>query len=384
MAATTTIAPTERASAATLLEPRKIVPIKWWAGIGVAFIGLFAYLWIAWLGFGNTSRTPAGPDDMATGIRASVIAWQFIFPAGLAWCVWEWMIKPWRATRRLSTDALMCLGMLTMYWQDLVPNMFKTTFVYNSEMLNWGSWGNFVPGWISPNGETFAEPLIFAFPSYIAMVMPGMAIGCWAMRKLQARNPRMGKVGLAFGCFATLAIIDLVVEPLWLMLGLYSYVAPIRSLTLFYGHYYQFPIYEAILWPISWTLMACLRYFKDDKGRTIVERGVDSLRVGERAKTGVRFLAFAGVFNVLLLFFYNAPSAVIGVFGDSWPADVSERSYFHQQLCGEGTDYACPTLGTPIAHHDSASIDPDGNLVIPEGTTIPGGIEGPAKIPLGK
>jgi hypothetical protein len=366
---------------APLEAPRTVVPIKWWAGIGAAFIALFAYLWIAWLGFGNTTRTPAGPDPMPGGIHAAVVAWQFIFPAGLAWCAWVWIIKPWRAAGRIQTDGLMCLAMLTMYWQDLVPNMFKTTFVYNSAMLNWGSWANFVPGWISPNGETYAEPLIFAFPSYIAMVMPGMAIGCWVMRRLSARKPRMGKFGLFMACFATLAIIDLVVEPAWLMLGLYSYVAPIRSLTIFGGHYYQFPVYEAILWPLSWSGMACLRHFKDDKGRTVVERGIDSLRVTGRARTGVRFLAFAGIFNVLLLA-YNGTWAVLGIMGDSWPKDVAERSYFHQQLCGEGTDYACPTLGVPIAHHDSASINPRGELVVPDGTVLPGGIEGPATIPL--
>ena len=363
-------------------QPRTIVPVKWWAGVGVAFLALFAYLWIAWLLFGNTDRTPAGPSEMAGGIKASVIAWQFIFPAGLVWCAWVWIIKPWRAEGRIGVDGLMCLGMLTMYWQDLVPNMFKTTFVYNSSMINWGSWGNFVPGWIAPNGEKFAEPLIFAFPSYIAMVMPGMAIGCWAMRKLSARRPQMGKVGLAATCFGVLAAIDVFVEPLWLMLGLYSYVGPIRSLTIFYGHYYQFPLYEAVIWPLAWTLMACLRYFRDDQGRTVVERGVDKLRVVGWKKTGVRFLAYAGVFNVILLFFYNGPMAVIGIMGDTWPKDVAERSYFHQQLCGPGTDYACPTLGTPLPHHNSASITPEGDLVIPDGTVLPGGLRGPARIPL--
>ena len=382
MAAATLVQRRDVLKETPLEAPRTLVPIKWWAATGVAFIGLFAYLWIAWLGFGNTDRTPAGPSPMPGGIHASVVAWQLIFPAGLAWCAWVWIIKPWRAAGRISTDGLMCLAMLTMYWQDLVPNMFKTTFVYNSSMINWGSWGNFVPGWIAPNGERFAEPLIFAFPSYIAMVMPGMAIGCWVMRRIQRRNPRMGKFGLALACFGVLAAIDLIVEPAWLMLGLYSYVGPIHWLTIFHGHYYQFPLYEALFWPLSWTLMACLRHFKDDKGRTVVERGVDQLGVTGRMRTGVRFLAFAGVFNVLLLFFYNGPMAVIGAMGDSWPKDVAERSYFHQQLCGEGTDYACPTLGVPIAHHNSASINPRGDLVVPHGTVLPGGIEGPATIPL--
>lgn len=380
--AVTTSPPALRHSAAALDPPRTIVPVKWWAGVGAAFLGLFAYLWIAWLGFGNTARTGAGPDAMPGGIHAAVIVWQFVFPAGLAWCAWVWIIKPWRAAGRIGTDGLMCLAMLTMYWQDLVPNMFKTTFVYNSSMINWGSWGNFVPGWIAPNGEKFAEPLIFAFPSYIAMVMPGMAIGCWVMRRLARRQPRMGKVGLALACFAVLAAIDLLVEPAWLMLGLYSYVGPIRWLTVFHGHYYQFPLYEALIWPLCWTLMACLRHFRDDRGHTVVERGVERLNLGTRATTAVRFLAFAGVFNILLLCFYNGPMAVIGAMGDTWPRDVAGRSYFRQELCGPGTDYACPTLGVPIPHHNSASINSAGELVVPAGTTLPGGIEGPTTIPL--
>ncbi len=361
-------------------SPRKLNPIKWWAAVGVFFIVLFAFLWVAWLGFGDPGPTPTGPTPIPGWVGVSAVVWQFISLALLVACVWYWVIRPWRRERRISQDGIMCLALMTMYWQDMVPNTFKITFVYNTVLPQWGSWANYMPGWMVPNGHLFAEPLLFAWGAYLTMVFPGMVAGCWIMRKVQARRPTTSRLGLAMASFGLLLLVDIIVEPLWLICGQYSYVSAIKELTVFHGHFYQFPVYEALIWPGCWTMMACLRFFRDDRGNTLVERGIDNLSVTGKAKTILRFLAFAGVFNVLLLFFYNLPMAVVGVRSDPWPADVVERSYFTNGLCGQGTSYACPADGVPIPHDNSAHIGPNGELIVPQGAQLPGGVIGPKTI----
>ena len=114
--------------------------------------------------------------------------------------------------------------------------------------------------------------------------------------------------------------------------------------------------------------LAALRYFKDDHGRTVVERGVDKLQISEGRRNLVRFLAIFGITNVLVLACYNIPNSIIGAHSTEWPKDLQSRSYFTDYMCGEGTDRACPGPAVPLSRgDDSAYMDRNGNLVLPRG-----------------
>ena len=96
----------------------------------------------------------------------------------------------------------------------------------------------------------------------------------------------MGKFGLVMICFGVLCVADLVFEPLlWLPLGMYSYAGAIEWMTVLQGHYYQFPLFEGIFWPATWTVLTAIRYFRNDRGLTVAERGVDELHGGRKAKS---------------------------------------------------------------------------------------------------
>ena len=66
---------------------------------------------------------------------------------------------------------------------------------------------------------------------------------------------------------------DLVIEGLFLMpMGLFTYPGAIQSLSINAGTYYQWPVYEGLMWGGVQAGLCCLRYFTDDRGRTVVER----------------------------------------------------------------------------------------------------------------
>ena len=183
------------------------------------------------------------------------------------------------------------------------------------------------------------------------------------MRKAKDRWPRIGKVGLLLVCFSATATFDIIFELAWLRGGMYTYGGAIKGLTLFPGHYYAFPMYEAILIGAFFTPLAALRYFKDDKGRTFVERGIDEV-AGAGRKTGLRFLAISGFFNVCLLLIFNVPMIAIHTLADSdWPKDVVNRSYFTNSICGPLTPYHCPSNAIPDPHPGSGYVAPDGTYV---------------------
>jgi hypothetical protein len=118
-----------------------------------------------------------------------------------------------------------------------------------------------------------------------------------------------------------------------------------------------------VLMAVLWTGWACLRYFRNDRGETIAECGLDRLHLSQKGRLGVRFLALVGACNVVIFATYNLPMALAGLYSDPWPTDITSRSYFTNGICGPGTTYACPGPEVPINRPRSAHLDPGGGLV---------------------
>ena len=362
----------EVAGPASELQARRITPVKWWAWIGAAFLSFELYLFAAWLSSGQFRPTPSGPTPVPARMKWTIHGYEAIGLVFAAVFVYYFLIRPWRREGHITLDGLLTLVFLSLYWQDLMLNYFQPWVIYNAEAINFGSWFGNVPGWNWPNGNLMVEPFVWVFPVYAYIMFGIPVLGCVIMRKAKQRWPQLGKFGLAMVCFGVFVLVDLVLEPGMMLLGLFHYGGSIKWLTLFHGHYYQFPIYEAFWFPFILTVWACLRYYRNDKGQILAEHGIETLRVSRRQRTAIRFLALAGVFNVTFLFLYSGPMAVIHVKADAWPQDIQNRSYFTNELCGPGTSYACPGPGIPIPRPDSAHLTPYGTLVVPKGTKTPG------------
>jgi hypothetical protein len=174
------------------------------------------------------------------------------------------------------------------------------------------------------------------------------------------------------GTFVMYFFADLVMEGSWMLTGAYVYAGSIEGFTIGYGNYYQFPLQEALFVGIIWTAWASVRFFRDDKGRTLVERGIDDVKVGGAGKFWLRWLAFAGVFNVVFLAGYNIPWQWFSLNTTGWPKDIQQRSYFTNGVCGDGTTYACPSRDVPLNKGTrSLRVGPDGRLIVPAGAKVP-------------
>jgi hypothetical protein len=345
-------------------ELRRLQPVKIWAVLGAGFVVLQIYVFSAWILSGDATPTPNGPTPIPAWMKFAARAWEAGWMVGVVLAAYLIVFRPWRRDGRPSADGILVIAFSSLYWQDPLINYSQTVYTYNTAFVNFGAWSRHIPGWISPRGNLLPEPVLGIFPLYAVCILGTALAGSLAMRAAHRRWPHLGVGGLILIAIGAGIAADLVLEPLWLLPGLVSYPGAIESMTLFHGHRFQYPIYEGVLGGAFFGVCGCLRYFKNDRGESIAERGLSELpKATRRQGTALRLLAAIGVANVIYLGVYNLPMQVFSLHGDDWPADVLNRSYLSDQFCGPGTPYACSGPGTPIPRPNSAHLDPSGQLI---------------------
>jgi hypothetical protein len=160
----------------------------------------------------------------------------------------------------------------------------------------------------------------------------------------------MGPLATVATIIVGLTVIDTIIEGLILRTGVYGYPSAIRSITLFAGHTYQVPMSETFLFGgLGLGAVACLSYFRDDKGRTLAERGLDRVNAGARGRQWIKFLAIFGAVHLAFLVLYFIPQQWFATHGDPWPRGY--KSYMINGMCdypaGAGAVQARGTRAVP-------------------------------------
>lgn len=352
----------------------KVKPVQIWAAAGGALLVLQLYVWIRWVTGPYFQRVPAGPTDPPMYMKAFLTMNSVVVCVGLPIAIWWFIIRPWRRERRITLDGMLLVSMGLMFFQDPLLNYFNTWCTYNTWLFNRGSWSSNIPGWVSPEepGHQVPEPILVNAPGYAAGVLMITIFGCWVMRRIKSRWPNISNFRLIVATYAFTFVLDFVMEAGFMLpFGLYTYPGAIRAVSFSAGTYHQWPVYEGLMWGGVQAGLCSLRFFTDDRGRTVVERGLDHVRGGVARQQLSRFLAvFAGV-SACFFFFYNVPAQWVGMHADPWPADHLKRSYFNGGICGDGTNVPCPDPVLPIPTKRSGFIDSNGKLVLPEGSRLP-------------
>ena len=351
---------------------RSTPPILWWAAVGAVFVAVALYVQLSWL-LGDAHPVGTGITRVPTYAKVVVRINEAVSAAGILACVYFAVIRPKLRTGQVGFNGLLFLAFLTVWWQDALFNYTTTGFTYNAYFLNLGGWASHIPGWGSPNGDKFLEPIIWDLSFYAFISFAGCLGAAHLMRRVKRRFPGLSDSVMWVAYFAVLLLIDFALEFQWVLSGLYAYAGTHDSWTIFADHYYRFPLYEPLLAArlfVGWTALV---YYRDDRGNSFVERGADKITIGgARARQWLRFLALAGALNLVFLFFNNVEVNIWQHHIDQWPADLQKRSYMTHEMCGQGTTYPCggnevsiPRGGTEI------HVGPDGKLVVPPGAVTP-------------
>jgi hypothetical protein len=323
---------------------RRVTPVGVCASIGVALAGLQLYLLLRWLLGSNFQEVTPGPSEPPMWMQISIRTVEVLSTAVALWMIYHFVIRPWRRERHVPYDGLVVLAALAVSMYDPLNSYFHTWFAYNSYFFNRGTPVVNLPGWQSFNepGAQIAWPIFFIPPLYAVMFVGIPMLGCWVMRTAKSKRPTLSSAALVVIAFALVAVIDIVLEgPVVMRLGFYDHTGP--SIPILDSHYGHNAIANIVLVAAAVTLATSLRYFRNDRGETFVERG--SYKLGSGPKTTVvRFFAVFAAIQVILFAGYHLPMAVWTIFNPNaqWHSNMVDNSYLNDHLCGVGTPRTCP------------------------------------------
>jgi Spirocyclase AveC-like len=311
-----------------------------------------------------------------------LVFWQVITIPVALFFWWRFVIRPWRRDGNVGADGILVIGFSLMWFQDPLSSAWQHWFVYNTEMVNFGSWLNSVPGVTAfgQPGAMSSEPILFTPAAYTLAMGVAMLVGTFAMRQTKKRFPNITSFWLVAACFGILCMFDILLEGIiWLPMGVFEY--PGGHWGIFPGTYHKYPLNEMFTIASVWTAIATVRYFTNDKGQMVIERGYDQVKGSRTRKIALRGLAAIAFCQVVMFLGYNVPNSIIGANSSTWPADLQKRSYFTNFICGDQTNRPCPGPGVSNTRDGSAYIGIDGQVHNPSPDATPRGYPLPKLIP---
>jgi hypothetical protein len=160
------------------------------------------------------------------------------------------------------------------------------------------------------------------------------------MRAIKTRRPQTGRLALVGCCFVAMAVFDVFFEGIVFMpLGAWEY--PGGHWAIFPGSYHKYPLNEALTTGLIFTAFASIKFFVDDRGQTLAERGADALRGTPRRTWAIRALAVVGLVQLAMFLGYTFPNTIVGLHSTDWNADIQQRSYL-TYTCGPLAERPCP------------------------------------------
>lgn len=327
--------------------------VRSWFVVGCGFLLFMAYVIYNWVTSPYFGPTPLAPGvEVPTYYKIAIRTIEVALPLAWAYLIYTQIIKPIRQTGNPNTLGLVGVGFFFAIFWDPSMNWIQQGCVYNPYAFNLGFLSANIPGWMSPNANLLPEPLLAWSGGYPAILVGGCIFGLATMRWTKAKFPAINNLKLALAGIGGTMFYDTIVEILLIQgTGIYAYPGSIRSLSLWGGHWYQFPMYEAFLFGGWWGLCTVLLYFKDDKGLTWVERGVEKIDMCKRSnfKKGlVRAIAVIGFCQVVEVLFYVGPMAMFTANADPFPDDTPAFFTTGTGMCGPGTGVSCPRPDLPI------------------------------------
>ncbi len=283
---------------------------------------------IRWLTGPYFTSVPTGAVDPPTWMKAVFITWQILCYPVIAIFIYLWVIKPWHRNRTIPLDGMLFIAFMFMSIQDSCSNFFGYWYTVNSHLINMGSFVNDIPGWMGFGRSGAQVPwAIFFHPfEYVAGTFAFCFIGSGLMELFpdtiqpEAAHADPGRVP----CF------DIVIEGLFQTLGFYTMAG--GKISFFPDTYEKFPVIETFFIATLNISIVALRYFKNDKGETLVDRGLNSMVISDGKKQVVRLLALIGAIQTIFLFCYNIPiAAYMGSNPGVWPNRRYVASVLHRR-----------------------------------------------------
>ena len=283
---------------------------------GTPILILEAWTLITWLADGphqlTDYRRPGHPVDWWGARTFEVIA------VIMSFFIIRRLIRGCRAQHRFLTfEVMFCLCGASIIWATTNVNFFVPMFTYNAYFLNVNDPCGHIPVIVNPDCGRMPSPILFGWLwETFGLLVSALALG-WVVNRVKRRRPSLSTARVWVILIGGSALIVGVLEPLVIIpLHLWTYPGAPASIHIG-GAAWRYPILTELPSFTCWlALTAALWYFSDDRGRTIVERGLDCYGPVKR-----RIVTLLSLYCLVQLISWGpsvAPDWAMGFFQDKW------------------------------------------------------------------
>jgi Spirocyclase AveC-like len=291
-------------------------PAGIWAGLGVIFLLIEAWVLARWVQDGGLRSLPAHGELSPT--RAFVIwAWQVMLVLSVLGSLW-FAVWTCRRESRLSAFAVLYIGYLTSFWLGPLFNFRDRAVVVSSHTLNVGTWGPYIPGWHGPLPDRQTEAILaVGGPAWGLVVWWGF-LTFFVLNRIARHRPGWGLPVQLLVTVPIAIVIELALEVPWALTGTFSWSSG-TSLALFPGHWYQLPLYEVLLVMAAFCLPTAVMIYRARQRNT----DISILRGSNRVS--VRLLAGVGYAQLTVLLYMVAVIVSVALSPGPPPPDTPEH-----------------------------------------------------------
>jgi hypothetical protein len=217
--------------------------------------------------------------------------------------------------RLLTFDVMFCICGATLIWASAGNNFFEPMFSISSNFVNLNDTCGHNPLVVNPDCGRFANPIVFlGLLETFGLLGCAMLLGV-VVSRLRARWPGLSPAQL-FGLVCLGGCVLVLGEP-FVLVPLHLWTFPGTPLSISFGTGFRYPIFPEILVFGLWIgMIGALRIFKDDRGRSFVERGLD--HHGPRTRRAISLLALYGIFQLVTWGPATMPMWVMGFHQRPW------------------------------------------------------------------
>ncbi|MEW6472842.1 MAG: spirocyclase AveC family protein [Actinomycetota bacterium] len=338
-----------RTAAPPLVEARRRSLSHSLGALGAVLVVVQAWTWSAWLADGPSQVTefqnPADFTFKAARVMEAVAAVAFVAMAA-------WIVARCLRERRLIFDAKLFVAGLSALWLDAWTNFAAPIWFYSTNFTNTPPPTAYLPGVINPVMKDMPFPTLFHFFNYpLACVGAGIIVSA-LLTRLRRRFPTWSVRRLLVLCALFGMGFDLVYESFMIRTGMWAFPGTPDELALWGTQAGKFPIFEIVPAGLAFAAFGALRFFRDDRGDHVTERGLRNET--PRRQATISLLATIAVINLLWIAMCTI-QVVAGFYADPYkpmqPALVANICDAPLDTGGQrtGTRYGpCPEQGRPI------------------------------------
>jgi hypothetical protein len=231
----------------------------------------------------------------------------------------------------------------TIFWSDYGMNTVQPMFQASSNFVNVNNTCGHMPFVVNPDCGRGPEPLLF-FILFETFLCLALALGVSkVVARIRNRWPGLSNRQL-FGIVMGIGIVMSLSEIVVLALGVWTYAGP-SWMSFSPGHGTQYHVVVLLQTGMFAGLMSAIYIFRNDKGQTIAERGLERHSPGRRKAITLMALYTCVQFTTWIP--ANVPLITMSYYLDGWP---KLPSHLQNGACDgpgvTGTHYG-PCPGSP-------------------------------------